>query len=144
LTETPDIQPKEDNPNFVFGGNRVISEANWVEYEARGVRNVVEAIPEDDDAALRDELARKGKDYGATNLLLGDAFDQEAGRPLQHKPGVGLYVTAEGAEEYHGRLPVLKLPDGRTFVLRKGESLRFPRNTATSADPDATKRPSTS
>jgi hypothetical protein len=117
----------ENEPNFVFGGARVISEANWSEYEAQGVRNVVDAIPPEDENALRDELERKGRSYGTGNLLLGDAFDQEASRPLHLKPGIGVYVTAEGRKRYQSqagskpkRPPVMLLPDGTAIVARPG------------------------
>ncbi len=86
-------------PDFIFGGARIVSEANWAELQQQGVRNLVEAIPDDDDDALRDELKWKGLFYGGANLLLGDAFDKDAGRPLRNKPGLGLYTTPAGLEE---------------------------------------------
>jgi len=130
MPETPPAQPPEYNPNFVFGGNRVISEDNWAEYEAQGVRNLVDAIPEDDDTALRKELSLEGRFYRPGNLLLGDAFDAETGRPLRLKPGIGVYVTAEGREHFRLHFdksstrpappPVMVLPDGTSVVARPG------------------------
>jgi len=112
---------KEYEPNFLFGGQRVVSEANWEELKARGVRNIVPVIPEDDDKALRERLEESGRAYGVEHLLLGDAYDGEAGRPLRLKPGLGLYATAEGIEQsgtHHGP-PILKLGNRRR-VARPG------------------------
>lgn len=132
------IPNAEDGPDFVFGGKRVISEDNWAEYEAQGVENVVEAVPEDDIDMLRDELAEKGSLYGVGNLLLGDAFDVDAGGPLRHKPGIGIYITSDGAAQREGRgaeasdqeqghrPPILKLPDGRHIVARPGTHVEIP------------------
>lgn len=121
--------------NYVFGGNRIVSEAHWAEYELAGVRNVIESIPDDDIETLRRVLADGEHWYGAANVLLGDAFDIESQRPLAHKPGVGLYSTAQGLERARllgrqdtstptARKPVLKLPNGRRIVLGPGESPR--------------------
>lgn len=136
MSEELQEQPPEYNPNFVFGGNRVVSEENWAEYETQGVRNIVAAISEDDEAALRKALSADARLYLPENLLLGDAFDAEAGRPLRLKPGIGVYVTAEGQEHYHQRfgkpsatppnLPRLRLPDGTHTVPRPGAQIRIP------------------
>lgn len=108
-----------------------------MEYEAQGVSNVVEAIPDDDETALRKELSLDGHFYGAENLLLGDAFDTDAGRPLRLKPGIGVYVTVEGREHFlhHFRSsaesaspPVMVLPDGRKIVARPGTQIKMRRD----------------
>jgi hypothetical protein len=132
MNKTPE-DPSEHNPNFVFGGNRVISEENWSEYEADGVSNLIEAIPDSDEIELRRELSRIGHFYGTENLLLGDAFDADTGRPLRLKPGVGMYVTTEGREHFRhhfqsaarpSHLPRLKLPDGTYAVARPGTKVK--------------------
>jgi hypothetical protein len=129
MNDTPTGESPGYRPDFVFGGNRVISEETWSDYEAQGVSNLIEAMPGNDEAALREELSRKGHFYGAGNLLLGDAFDADTGRPLRLKPGIGLYVTAEGREHFHRRFqsstksdssPVMVLPDGTHIVPRPG------------------------
>jgi hypothetical protein len=134
----------EHNPNFVFGGNRIISEENWTEYEVKGVRNLVAAIPDDDEVALREELSADARLYLPENLLLGDAFDAEAGRPLRLKSGIGVYVTTAGQEYYRrhfGRpsatpanLPRLRLPDGTHTVPRPGTQIRIPHQPHHDAD----------
>lgn len=127
MKETPNDGPTGYEPDFVFGGKRVISEESWHDYEAQGVKNVTEVVPADDEKSLREELERRGRDYGAENLLLGDAFDVSTGRPLRHKPGIGVYTTAEGVERYsgHAHPTVLKLPDGQRIVARPGQRIRF-------------------
>jgi hypothetical protein len=129
MNETASESASEYKPDFVFGGNRKISEENWLEYEAQGVHNLVESMSEEDEEALREELARDGYYYGTENLLLGDAFDVESGRPLRLKPGIGIYVTAQGREHYRQHFdestsvqtaPVMILPDGTHIVAKKG------------------------
>lgn len=122
----------EDGPNFVFGGKRVVSEENWAQYQAEGVVNIVDSLDEGEVQKFRESLAREAEGIGPENLLLGDAYDREAGRPLRYKPGVGVYATAAGLEReqalaragrLHGR-PVVVLPDGRHLVARPGAVLR--------------------
>jgi hypothetical protein len=139
MKETPDEQT-EHTPDFVFGGKRIVSEATWPEYEAQGVSNITAAIPEDDEKRLREELERRGRDYGAENLLLGDAFDVETGRPFHHKPGIGVYATAAGVERHRlSHTPVLRVGD-RSFVLRSGETGDFSQpDVPPSADKDSGK-----
>jgi hypothetical protein len=118
----------EDRPNFVFGGNRVVSEENWAQYQAEGVVSIIDALDEGDLEQFRATLAKEVEGIGVENLLLGDAFDRDAGRPLRHKPGVGVYATAAGIEREEalvkaGRLrerPFIVLPDGRHVVAQQG------------------------
>lgn len=135
MSEAAKEQSPEYRPDFVFGGNRKISEENWLEYEAQGARNVIESIPEEDEEALRKELEWGRRYYGAENILLGDAFDADAGRPLRLKPGIGIYVTAEGGEynrRHFGKStsaptkhpPVMILPDGSSVVARPGTKVK--------------------
>jgi hypothetical protein len=146
LKGTPEEGTPEYDPNFVFGGKRIISEDNWPEYEAQGVGNVIDAIPEEDDA-IRRALSDKVRIYGDANILLGDAFDADAGRPLRHKPGIGIYATAQGIEDGRHRYPdavphwlrqppVLKMPDGRRIVARPGKRVKIRRSDAPAGDAD--------
>lgn len=80
-------------PNFELSHHGVIREGNWAEFQAKGLV----PLPEDLDAAQAY--------YGVENVFTGDAYDWAAERPLQHKPGVGVYVTQEGLrhlEESYG------------------------------------------
>lgn len=72
-------------PDFVLPRHDVIHEDNWLEYEARGFFPVQAPL----DIAP-DEF------FSTEHVYTGHAFDYEAGRPLRHKPGVGVYTSPEG------------------------------------------------
>jgi len=129
-TVTP---PSESNePDFLFGGNRVVSEAEWEQLHASGIENVYESLDEADTEQFRRVLAREREIFGAENVLLGDAFDAKSGRPLRHKPGTGVYATPEGLEREQelakqgklGHLATMVLPDGRIVVVRPRATTR--------------------
>lgn len=130
----------EHGPDYVFGGNRGVSEDTWPSHEMAGVENVIEALPEDDPEALREALAVEGHFYGSEHLMLGDAFDQASQRPLRHKPGIGMYTTRAGAvrresilrtrSEDSGNLrvsPILKL-GSRTVAMAAGDRISIKRD----------------
>ena len=78
-------------PDFVLPRHDVIHEDNWLEYEARGFFPVP-------IAAL--DLAQEF--FSTEHIYTGHAFDYEAGRPLRHKPGVGVYTSPEGFRYFKG------------------------------------------
>jgi hypothetical protein len=75
-------------PDFVLPRHDVVHEDNWSEYEARGFVPVAAAL---DDAQ---------ECFSTEHIYTGHAFDYEAGRPLRHKPGVGVYASPEGIEYF--------------------------------------------
>lgn len=92
----------EYEPDFTLPKIDAITEENWPEYEARGFepRSAHALDPEKGKwSAL--ELARDF--YGIEHVYTGDAFDEQAGRPLRHKPGKSVYVSPEGMEGYRQR-----------------------------------------
>ena len=83
--ETPSYEP-----DFGLPYHDVIHEDNWPEYAARGFRVVdrnLESIGEVGLARAR---------YGMEHVYTGDAWDEAEGRPLRHKPGIGVYVDPDG------------------------------------------------
>jgi hypothetical protein len=73
-------------PDFVLPRQGVIREDNWPEFAAQGFRPVT---PNTDYAR---------RVFGVEHVYTGDAFDYDEQRPLRHKPGIGVYVDAEGLE----------------------------------------------
>jgi hypothetical protein len=67
--------------------HHVIREDNWPEYEARGFFHLARGTYEEAQASL-----------GAANVYIGDAWDDEAGRPLRHKPGTSFYSNDDGVD----------------------------------------------
>ncbi len=89
-------QPEaESEPNFELPNRGAISEDNWEEYKALGFDVLHSAVSEE---ALAGKLQTSEGTYGATNVFTGDAFDEDADRPLRHKPGVGVYISPAGEE----------------------------------------------
>jgi hypothetical protein len=82
--------PADHTPNFELPLRGAIREDNWAEYEARGFQPVRNTS----GSAL--ELDYAQSHYGVEHVYTGDSYDDEAARPLQHKPGTGLYVDPEG------------------------------------------------
>lgn len=78
--------------------SRVVTEANWQEQFASGVRFLADQL--DLDTAEGQEYLRKFQDeFGPEHVVLGSPYDMDEWRPLDHKPGVGIYVTGEGLEK---------------------------------------------
>lgn len=73
----PQDKPTGNEPDFMLPNRDVIHEDNWEEYRARGF--VPTTVPADFAKNI----------VGTENVYTGDAYDYEAGRPLQHKPGKG-------------------------------------------------------
>jgi hypothetical protein len=71
-------------PDFELPRHGVIHEGNWMEYQAQGF------LPVPEDLEATQNLC------GAENVYTGDEYDYDAGRPLRHKPGVGVYVSPDG------------------------------------------------
>jgi hypothetical protein len=110
-------------PDFVFGQRRVVTEENWAQYEAQGVSNVVEAAADGD--ALAQELERLGQEYEPSRVLVGDAFDAMSQKPLHLKPGIGLYLRPEAVGRAATvRTPRLRLPDGTLIPYQPGTVLK--------------------
>ena len=75
-------------PNFDVLRRDVIHEENWPEYEAQGFD------PVGDLHERRLDMMRNV--FGAEHVYTGDTWDEEAGRPLRHKPGGSIYISGEG------------------------------------------------
>jgi hypothetical protein len=90
-------RPDGSGPEFVLPHRKAVTEANWAEWEAKGVRPLppFEAVI---DANLAGDFDAAQGLAGIENVWTGDAFDLEAGRPLADKPGTGIYVTEEGIQ----------------------------------------------
>lgn len=81
--------------DFELPRHGVIREDNWAEYKARGFQplwNTDQTSPNSDDFAQ--------SLYGIAHVFTGDAYDDEAGKPLRHKPGIGIYVNPDGLRFY--------------------------------------------
>lgn len=77
-------------PDFELSHHGVIREDNWPQYKAKGF------MPLSGDASSPRSLWYAQVHYGVQHVYTGDAYDDEAERPLRHKPGLGLYVDPEG------------------------------------------------
>jgi hypothetical protein len=86
-------------PDFVLSHRDVIHEGNWPDYEAQGFfrgfsLDHIDSLAHDD---ILIGILNLAKDlYGTENVYTGDAWSNEDGRPLHHKPGVGIYVHPNG------------------------------------------------
>jgi hypothetical protein len=92
----PEHSTTPSNPNFTLPKRDAVSEGNWTEYESRGYRPLVEGAVS--DKGLTHMIDSAQHFYGTENVVTGDAYDLEAGRPLHHKPGRSIYVSPEGIE----------------------------------------------
>jgi hypothetical protein len=94
MTEkTADLGDATD-PNFEFHHD-VIREDNWTEYEARGFTPDAGRRVINQRDILREVQVSRGV-FGLHNVYTGDAWDDEAGRPLRHKPGKSVYIDVQG------------------------------------------------
>jgi hypothetical protein len=89
-------EPSESDysPDFVFPHHDAITETNWPEWTARGIRPVagLEVVSDQDLPRLLKMMQGLG---GVEHVYTGDAFDLAEGRPLANKPGTGIYATEE-------------------------------------------------
>lgn len=86
----------EYEPNFTLPQRDAVNERNWEAYDARGYRILWEAIEDPELFELQWEQAQT--EFGAANVFSGDAFDWDSERPLRHKPGRAIYVSAAGVQ----------------------------------------------
>jgi hypothetical protein len=99
MNEASIQQPDSANdPNFVRVRRGVITEGNWPEYQAKGFV-FLENQQEPSDATHHSRVEFDEKFFGAKNVYTGHAFDLDEGRPLAHKPGLGIYAGPD-ADEY--------------------------------------------
>jgi hypothetical protein len=89
-----DGQEGKYEPDFVLPNRDAVNEANWSEYQAKGFAVVSASVP--DEVDVERYLTLVQGEYGVANVYTGEAFDRESGRPLRHKPGIGIYVSPEG------------------------------------------------
>lgn len=89
-------QPVEYTPDFILSHRDVIHENNWPEYEAKGFFMALGVPVDNDDGVLTAFLNLAQELYGVENVYTGDAWSSPDGRPLQHKPGIGIYVHPDG------------------------------------------------
>jgi hypothetical protein len=89
--KAPADQP-DRTPNFELPLHGVISEDNWPEYEAKGFKPISTIL-----GTVR-TLDYAQSHYGVEHVYTGDAYDDDAQRPLRHKPGTGIYVDPDGLE----------------------------------------------
>src|SRR5215218_7232652 len=90
MTQQPQGSEQADSgyePDFVLPRHGAIREDNWEDYRARGLQ------PAHGPFEATQAIA------GVEHVYTGDAYDYEAGRPLRHKPGIGVYVDPEGIEQ---------------------------------------------
>jgi hypothetical protein len=80
-------------PDFELSHRNVIREDNWPTYESKGFR-ALSITTDADDTIGHVRLAQE--EFGIGNVYTGEAYDRESGRPLQHKPGLGIYISSEG------------------------------------------------
>jgi hypothetical protein len=94
MGEGEGISP-EYEPDFVLPLRDAIREDNWEEYAAQGfaVRPTIGS-----EKTLLTELSSAESTYGTGNVYTGDAFDYDAGKPLRHRPGEGIYISPAGLE----------------------------------------------
>ncbi len=105
-TDVPTTAPS-DEPDFLVPHpgpdsgktTQLVDEMNWRWWNERaalgegGLFVAFDALREDEvEEALR--FARMM--YGEEEVLTGDPFDRERGRPVRSQPGVGIYVTPRG------------------------------------------------
>lgn len=95
MSSTPGEQPHADrDAEFAASHFDRITEANWQEMKAQGFVWVdVQVDLSTADGQL--SLKTLQEIYGPENVFTGSAFEPKEGRPLDNKPGRGLYVTGE-------------------------------------------------
>ena len=91
--------PSEEQ-EFILPNLEAVHEDNWQELAAQGV-TVLESCISDNDLPVYLQFCQAT--WGTPNVLTGDAFDEDAQRPLRLRPGHGLYVRPEGWQYYRER-----------------------------------------
>jgi len=90
----------DSNAEFTRPNIDAVTEENWEQFAAQGVMPITSSVPE---KRLQIHLRFLQLNWGAANILTGDAYDEVEKRPLRHKPGRGIYMRPEGLayhEEY--------------------------------------------
>ena len=95
-----DKQAAPYEPDFELSHKDVVREDNWAKFEANGFR-VLSIATDIDDTLGHVMLAQD--EFGIGNIYTGDAYDDQEGRPLRHKPGVSIYVSPDGIRHRDSR-----------------------------------------
>jgi hypothetical protein len=95
MSTAPGEQPIQDS-ELLPPGHDIITEANWEELKAReGFQMLLQQV--DLDTSEGQGLLKLWQDkYGREYVYVGSAFESDERRPLDHKPGKGIYVNREG------------------------------------------------
>jgi hypothetical protein len=95
MTNSPAEQLNSEAELLPAGHANIITEANWEEMKAKGFRILIEQV---DLSTPGGQKVLKGcqEDYGREYIYTGAAFEWNERRPLDNKPGHGLYNTKEG------------------------------------------------
>ncbi|HET7052978.1 MAG TPA: hypothetical protein VFI09_03560 [Solirubrobacterales bacterium] len=95
MSSTPGEQPRPDSDaEFAASHFDKITEANWQEMKAQGFIWIDQQVDLDTPEGQH-SLKTLQRIYGPENVFTGSAFDGKEGRPLDNKPGRGIYVTGE-------------------------------------------------
>jgi hypothetical protein len=95
MGEAPAEQSSHD-PDLLPPGHNLITQANWEELRAtQGFQMLMEQVDLDTPEGQR-SLKNWQRLYGPEYIYVGSAFEWDERRPVDHKPGVGIYVNREG------------------------------------------------
>lgn len=81
--------PAGGGEEFVLPNRDAVTEANWEQLRSQGVEPWINT---DDVSELGAHTRLAAREVGIENVLTGAPFDWAEGRPLGHKPGVGVYT----------------------------------------------------
>lgn len=95
MTKSEEPPAARPEPDFVVLRHGEIREDNWEEYQALGFGVL---LSQEDPDTLALALSSCRACYGIEHVYTGHAYDAEAGRPLRHKPGTGIYGDANAME----------------------------------------------
>lgn len=96
MSATPAEQVNPESDLLPPGNRDVITEANWVEMKAsRGFQVLIEQVDLDTPDG-KASIKRWQDEYGREYIYTGSAFEWDERRPLDHKPGRGIYISGEG------------------------------------------------
>jgi hypothetical protein len=102
MSTTPGEQPTSES-DLLPPGHDLITEANWEEMKAKkGFQMLLDQVDLDTSVGQAD-LKLWQDDYGREYIYIGSAFEWDERRPLDHKPGKGIYVTREGQQRLFER-----------------------------------------
>lgn len=104
MSSTAEQPGTSSEPNFTIPRLSVINETNWPEYQAKGFAFYTN-VP--DAKALR---SKGGAGWTYRNredidILAGEAFNEDEGRPLAYMPGIGIYVGPKQDQPSSGAGP---------------------------------------